>query len=313
MQIEGTWLQPLLERVYEEIIERGIRLRPAAWVSDEWASPDGIAGIQIPFYVLHPRLRALEQRMMHYVEGGGKREALRLIRHEMGHAVQHAWALQRRADWRRVFGHARPYPDEYRPNPSSRNYVQHLPGWYAQSHPAEDFAETFAVWLNPTSGWRRQYAGWRALRKLEYVDELAGKLNDLRRAPRTRARPHALKSLRATLGEYYETKKKHYGIGFSDTYDRDLERLFSDDPAYAEAESAVSFLRRNRRLLRETVSRGTGQHTLVVDQVLDEIIGRCGELRLRAPGDPDRLKLEFATLLTAHTVHEIRSRQWRPV
>jgi hypothetical protein len=313
VQIEGTWLEPLLERVYEELGERGLRIRPDAWVSDEWASPDGIPGIQIPFYVLHPRLRAIERRMMHYVEGGAKREALRLIRHEMGHAMQHAWALQRRADWRRVFGRSRPYPSEYRPNPASRNFVQHLPGWYAQSHPSEDFAETFAVWLNPTSAWRRHYAGWRALQKLEYVDELAKRLPQMKRASRRRGRPHALRTLRSTLGEYYEVKRAHYGAGYADTYDGDLRRLFSDDPGHAGEELAATFLRRQRQLLRETVSRGTGQHTLVVDHLLDEVIGRCRELGLRAPGDERKLRLEVAVVLTAHTVHSIHSRQWRAV
>jgi hypothetical protein len=313
VEIEGTWLEPLLERVYEELAERGLRFRPDAWVSDEWASPDGIAGVQVPFYVLHPRLKALERRMMHYCEGGSQREALRLLRHEVGHSVQHAWALQRRADWRGVFGRSRPYPSEYRPNPSSRAYVQHLPGWYAQSHPSEDFAETFAVWLNPTSAWRRKYAGWRALHKLEYVDALAHKLPGLKRVARSRARPHALRTLRSTLAEYYEAKRAHYGTGYSDTYDGDLLRLFSDDPAHAGNEGAASFVRRHRRLLRETVSRGTGQHTFVVDQVVDEILGRCRELGLRTRGDARTLRLELTIMLTAHTVHAIHSRQWRAV
>ena len=48
----------------------------------------------------------------------------------------------------------------YTPDPNSRAYVQHLDYWYAQSHPFEDYAETFAVWLRPSSRWKRRYEGW---------------------------------------------------------------------------------------------------------------------------------------------------------
>ena len=41
---------------------------------------------------------------------------------------------------------------------------------YAQKHPDEDWAETFAVWLEG-GPWRRRYRDWQvALAKLEYVD-----------------------------------------------------------------------------------------------------------------------------------------------
>ena len=66
----------------------------------------------------------------------------------------------------------RAYPEFYTPKPYSKSFVLHLDSWYAQSHPDEDFAETFAVWLNPQSDWRARYAGWPALKKLEYMDAL---------------------------------------------------------------------------------------------------------------------------------------------
>ena len=53
-----------------------------------------------------------------------------------------------------------------------------LANWYAQSHPIEDFAETFAVWLRPGSRWRSRYADWPALRKLEYVDALMQEVDE---------------------------------------------------------------------------------------------------------------------------------------
>jgi len=69
------------------------------------------------------------------------------LRHEAGQrvhlCVQAACQARMEAD---VLGRfRRPYRDNYRPAPFSRDYVRHLPGWYAQKHPDEDFAETFAV------------------------------------------------------------------------------------------------------------------------------------------------------------------------
>ena len=141
-------------------------------MSEEWFSPDGIPGIAIPFYLAHPRLQRLERRLMREVEGGNDKWLMRILRHETGHAIDTAFGLRRRKSWRDTFGKAsRRYPSRYSPRPASRRFVLHLGHWYAQSHPTEDFAETFAVWLPRYSRWRSQYAGWPALRKLEYVDE----------------------------------------------------------------------------------------------------------------------------------------------
>src|SRR5205814_6951634 len=112
------------------------------------------------------------------VEGRTRDESTRIMRHETGHALQRGYNFQRRRAWQRLFGKSsQRYPDYYRPNPASKRYVQHLRLWYAQSHPDEDFAETFAVWLRPRSNWRKRYAGWPALKKLEYVDELMAEIS----------------------------------------------------------------------------------------------------------------------------------------
>jgi hypothetical protein len=175
--VEDTWLEDCLGALYEELQARGIRLRPHTWISGEWFSPADVPGIAIPFYLAHPRLMKLEKKMMLEVEGGTWSECMAILRHETGHAVQHAYQLQRRRRWQQLFGpSSKHYPLYYRPNPASRRYVQHLRRWYAQSHPDEDFAETFAVWLRPRSNWRTRYAGWPALKKLEYVDELMGEI-----------------------------------------------------------------------------------------------------------------------------------------
>src|SRR5512138_3347561 len=177
LSIEGTPLEPRLNRLYRELAAHGLPFRPHVWLSEEWFTPDDVAGFAIPFYLAHPRLSKLERKQMLEVEGASEKECLRIMRHEAGHAIDNAFGLHKRRRYYMLFGpFARPYPSWYKPVPNSRDYVLHLPAWYAQSHPAEDFAETFAVWLTPRSQWRRRYKGWPALRKLEYIDELMSEI-----------------------------------------------------------------------------------------------------------------------------------------
>jgi hypothetical protein len=253
---------------------------------------------------VHPRLVRLERSMMLEVEGGTWDECLRILRHECGHALQHAYELHRRSRWRQLFGSStKKYPKVYSPNPGSRRFVQHLRLYYAQSHPDEDFAETFAVWLQPRHVWRRRYAGWPALRKLEYVDELMEEIRNLRPRVRTRAQVDPLSKLRKTLREHYAEKREQYAVRFPDTYDRDLLRIFSADPRHRQNERASAFLRRHRAEIRRTVARWTGGYQFALDQVLREMIGRARELRLRTAGSERRLLMDSAGMLAVRTVH----------
>lgn len=314
LTVEGTWLAECLAELNAELAARGIRIRPHAWISDEWFSPDTTPGIAIPFYLAHPRLMRLERRKLLEVEGGTRAECLRILRHEAGHVLQHAYKLHRRRSWQKVFGKSSRYPNYYRPDPASRNYVQHLRLWYAQSHPDEDFAETFAVWLSRSPAtWRKRYAGWGALKKLEYVDRLMGEIAGLKPMLTTRRKLDPLSRISKTLGEHYEKKLAHYAVAAPTTWDRDLTRLFSASPRHARSEPASAFIRKNRARIRRLVSRWTGEYELTLDAVLDEMIQRCRELKLKAVGPERKLRLDFTVLLTARTVHSLYSpsrRQW---
>ena len=148
LSLTRSGLDVAVRRLYEELRQKGIRFRPHFWLSTEWFSPDGTPGIAIPFYLGHPRLKRLERQQMFEVEGGTAEWCMRILRHEAGHAIDTAYRLHRRRRWRELFGrYSLPYPAFYQPRPYSRRYVLHLDLWYAQSHPSEDFAETFAVWL----------------------------------------------------------------------------------------------------------------------------------------------------------------------
>jgi hypothetical protein len=306
VKVEGTWLEDCVNALHGELEERGIRLRPYAWISSEWFCPENTPGIAIPFYLAHPRLMKLEKKMMLEVEGGTWSECMAILRHEAGHTVQHAYQLHRRRRWQQLFGpSSKRYPRYYRPNPASRRYVQHLRRWYAQSHPAEDFAETFAVWLRPRSNWRTRYAGWPALKKLEYVDELMGEIAGKRPLITTRERVDPLSKLSETLGSHYQKKQAFYAFEAPKTYDRDLYRLFSADPRHRRAQPASTFLRRHRAHVRKLVARWTGENQLTLDAVLDDMITRCRVHNLRAVGSERKLLTDFIVLLTAKTMHAL--------
>ncbi len=312
--VDGTWLERCLTAIHDELDQRGLSIRPHAWISDEWFSAESTPGIAIPFYLAHPRLMRLERKMMADVEGGTLPECMRILRHETGHVVQHSYQLQRRRRWQQLFGRSSVrYPNYYRPNPASKNYVQHLRLWYAQSHPDEDFAETFAVWLKPRSDWRTRYDGWPALKKLEYVDELMAEIAEERPALTGRLQVDPLSRLTRTLAEHYERKRALYAIDPPTIYDRDLRRIFSDDPKHRRSPAAAEFLRRNRARIQQLVSKWTREYQPALDAVLNDMTARCRDLRLRAAGPERQLIVDFALLLMARTIDSLYSparRQW---
>jgi hypothetical protein len=212
--IDGTSLEGRVAQLMEEFEAAGLRFRPRVWLSTDWFSPHGVPGFAIPFYLAHPRLSRLERWHMYEVEGGNHEWCMKLLRHEAGHAISTAYRLHHRKCWRDVFGRAsEPYRPSYRPRPRSREHVRNLDGYYAQSHPMEDFAETFAVWLRPGRRWRSRYKDWPALGKLEFVEEMMDEIADRAPAVRSRERVDSLPQTRMTLREYYRRKIDRYENG----------------------------------------------------------------------------------------------------
>jgi hypothetical protein len=220
--------------------------------------------------------------------------------------------LRRRKRRIQLFGRSSErYPEDYAPRPYSKSFVVHLEAGYAQSHPDEDFAETFAVWLTPGSDWARRYAGWKALRKLEYVDELMREIAG--KEPRLRGRHEVepLRSMRRTLREHYEGRRQAYGVGEPELYDRDLRRLFSDAPEHARNPSAARFLSRLRKEVGRRVRRWTGSYQYLIDQVLGEMIGRCRELNLRLASPEEQARQDFLVLLAVRVSNDLHSGRLR--
>jgi len=302
LRIEGTALEGRIARLYAELERAGLRFRPYVWLSTDWFTPTGFSGFAVPFFLAHPRLARLERRHMLEVEGGTLDWCLRLLRHETAHAIDNAYRLRRRKRFRQIFGPAtRPYRDSYLPRPVTTRYVLNLDYWYAQSHPIEDFAETFAVWLRPGSRWWEDYLGWPALRKLEYVAELMEEVADQVPPVRTRTKEDPVSQLRMTLRQYYARKQAHYAEEATDEYDEPLCRVFTPGPADARS-TAARFLARHRSELRQRVASVTGQQQYMIDQVLNELILRARRLRLRLARSEREALLETVALLTALTM-----------
>ena len=192
------------------------RWKPYYWLSTEWFHPEGTNGVAIPFYLSHPILMAIEEAFFKECEGKDRSDILKYLRHETGHIVDKVYQLRYSKDRRRLFGNStKKYPKKYYPVLFSRKFVKNLPRNYAQTHPDEDFAETFAIWLNPKSKWRTKYSG-TVLKKLNYIDQT---IKSLRASPPTtllKDRVGDIKKSRMKLRTYYKNKAKLLGISWKE-------------------------------------------------------------------------------------------------
>src|SRR5689334_6358401 len=307
LTIEGS-LAERIAQLREEMTAKGVRCPIHFYLADEWFTPDGATAIAIPFYLAHPRLEKLEESQMFEVEGGEHEWSMRILRHEAGHAIDNAYQLRRRRQRRDVFGSpSEPYPEFYTPKPYSKSYVLHLDAWYAQSHPDEDFAETFAVWLSPASEWRQRYTGWPALRKLEYMDRLMSSLRHQPPRLENLTEVEPLSQIRTTLRQHYRTKRRHYGVDHPNFYDRDLRRIFSDAPEFASNITAAQFIARVKRPVRRVVAGWTGIYQYTIDRVIEEMAARARELRLRLAVSEEQARQEFTVLLTVQAMNYLHS------
>lgn len=301
LKITDSELEPLIERLYEELDAKGICFHPSCYLADEWFCPDKVPIIGIPFCLAHPRLKQIEKKMLYEVEGGTESSCMRLLRHECGHAINYAYCLYRKTRWRELFGpFSARYSGSYYFQPYSRRYVIHLEDNYAQSHPDEDFAETFAVWLTPNSRWEQKYRNWPVVKKLQYVDTLMRRI--AKQPPVNTVReysPWSASRMTSTLAAYYERKRKVLGSEFQGFYDDSLEILFTSKFDKSFSLKASGFLRQHQRELVDSVSRWTGHRKYDIRQLVNNLINRCDALDLYAKPDQTGNIIGLTALLTA--------------
>jgi len=311
LKIRGTRLEALIDQVYGELENAGISFRPRTYLSDEWGCPNRIPVIGIPFYLADPVLCTLEDEMTG-IEAETDAEAIIYLRHEVGHAFNYAYRLYGTESWRETFGpFSRPYDEEYTPAPFSMSFVRNSPGWYAQKHPDDDFAETFAVWLNPESGWRKTYDGTAAMAKLLYVNDAAAVYGKAPPVVKTGRLDMPVEDMTMTLDSWYQTCREVSSkrLPLPRALDIDVRRLF---PA-GQGQAAGEFLFANRRTLVRGVNSWTGVDRHLVAGLVDELIERAAALNLKTAGSLDPGELARASVfLAALAMNYLRHGQFVP-
>jgi hypothetical protein len=307
LQLDGTKLQPLIQQLYDELAQKGLAFQPPCHIGDEWFVPVGIPAIFIPFFLTHDRLRELERTIILEVEGETPEWFMKLIRHEAAHAYAYAYQFFKKRKWQQTFGKSstEETPSFYRPRPYSRSFVVHLDDWYAQSHPDEDFAETFAVWLTPGLDWRARYKDWKALQKLEYMDELMRSLAGKPPLPLPEYRVADHDCLNVKLKTFYARKRKAHEDSFPNFYDNDLRQLFDATTEVEGGVKASVYLRHHRRELEYAVCQWTNEKKYRVNQLLTRLIARCDRLELHIKAYDPKQNLQVSAYITTLVMNHL--------
>ena len=296
LDLEGQWFSPLIDQVRRELRSRKILFFPHLWLSDEWFCPEGYTGVAIPFYLCDRKFIALEKKNVGKVEGGTNSEFLKIFRHEVAHALEHAYDLQNHPLRVKTFGSThKNYPKSYVPMKYSKKYVLHLPDNYAQSHPDEDFAETFAVWLQPKSQWLKKYKGWPALNKLLIMDQLMGEIKGqppIRRKDREMDR---LSSLNVSLKQYYSKRRSQLRTQKKSKFDIELLSIFSKNKG---PNPAYDFLLTEKKSLIKILSQALGQPQYTFEPLYGEILNRTKKLKLYVSRQKIKNKKEMLDFFT---------------
>ncbi len=279
LRLDGSPLDRFVQQLYRECDRKGLKhFRPPCYLTDEWGCPSEEPVVGIPFYLANPQLSKLEKEMNDLEDA---REIMMYLRHEAGHAFNYAYELYKTPEWRKLFGSFRKaYRDSYRPVPFSRSFVRHMAGWYAQKHPDEDFAETFAVWLTPRSRWRTRYKGWPAMAKLNYMNRIAHKLGD---TPPVRAHGDTditVAEMRDTVANFYERLMAN-DASFADlALDSDLIDIFVSKRRRKGVRSGVEFLHKHRKALIDKVTYWSGVQRPIIKKLVESIQTRVEQLGL---------------------------------
>jgi Putative zinc-binding metallo-peptidase len=278
LKIEGSQVERFAQQFYRELEQKKIlKFRPGVYLTDEWGCPSGEPVIGIPFYLARADVAQVE-RDNNDLESD--REIMMYLRHEAGHAFNYAYRLHRTPEWKQLFGpYRRPYRENYRPVLFSKDYVRYLPGWYAQKHPDEDFAETFAVWMTPRSNWREKYRGWGAMAKLQYMERTAKQLGNIDPLRKRGTPDITVDEMEMTVGEFYRHTSEQIPL-LEVTQDADLAAIFAVSKKIKTAAPASQFLQKNRKALVDQISSWTAMPRPQVRRLMESIEKRSAELGL---------------------------------
>jgi hypothetical protein len=309
VRLEGSAYEPAIERVARDLARRGLPWMPTVYLSTGWHCPERVPLIGVPFSLATRELRRIEREVTNELEPVS--EMVRLLRHETGHAYCYALKLWETPEWKRLFGAmSRPYRERYVIKPASRRHVKHLPHHYAQKHPDEDFAETFAVWLTPKARWRREYESWGALQKLEYVDRVMGEARGFEPGALKGGPIEPVEQLRHPLWRHYEQLGyPTSGLGFEDEaggyVDEDLRNVLRRSRAGSSCDAEAVLRRLRRRIVSQVVSLLSVRRGLA-ENLYDKYVDRAAALGERTGDESEpRLLVGLTAMMTTH-LHNLR-------
>jgi hypothetical protein len=307
LEIAGTALEPVIAEFQQELQRVGIRrLKPDFHLSTEWGVAFGSISIGIPFYLARQELTDVHVQRVGHLEGAGRADLLRYLRHEMGHVVNYAYKLYEQEDWVRHFGSiTQPYIEEYQPQPFSTRYVWHLPGWYAQKHPDEDWSETFAVWMTPDFDWRGTYAHLPiALAKLEYCEQTMARVNQLDPLVTQIEHDEDVSGLTRSVEEYYHEPDSEQN-SFPPGLDGALRTIFEDygrlEDASTDAQRrpAAQLIAHLEPQLVANAYRWTGHFPETARRLVRHLAARAAALHQVYPADREAEVIVALTTLVA--------------
>lgn len=300
LQINGSFIDNYIKKLYHELDLKKLFFKPSFYLTDSWGCPDKVPIIGIPFYLANKQLIHIEEEQTGEIEDS--RMIKMLLRHETGHAVNYAYRLWKYPGWTEAFGaFTRRYLDSFNPNPFSKQFVRHLNTYqygrnYAQKHPDEDFAETFAVWLTPHSSWRTKYRYWSAIHKLKYVDKLMKQIQKRSPVCKNRRLLNPVNGMTMFLAEYYGEKRKHLQEAALGYVDDNLKQIFPVT-THGNQIPADKFIHSHTRELIQRTSRWTGLDEEEVASILDKLENRTAVLGLKfQQGQKNEKLLELTAL-----------------
>jgi hypothetical protein len=295
LKLEGSPMEGFVAGLYRELRAKKLRrFEPRIYLTDEWGCPSEEPIIGIPFYLADPKLAQLGK---HVDDVEDAREIRMYLRHEAGHAFNYAYKLYETKEWRELFGpFNRPYRERYKPVPFDRSYVRHMEGWYAQKHPDEDFAETFAVWLTPGARWRERYRGWPALDKLRYVDRTAKLVGDVEPVVRLASTDITVEEMNMTVGEFFQSQAPT-PTPVDIALEHDLRDLFAR--RRKDRYPAGDFVRKHRGDLINKIEYWTGVPRPVVRALVERITETVDAIGVTVvPGSEPATLVELTTYAT---------------
>jgi hypothetical protein len=182
-----------------------------------------------------------------------------------------------------------------------------MEGWYAQKHPDEDFAETFAVWLTPRSNWRKRYKGWGAMKKLLYVDRITRKLGNADPVVAHGDTDITVDEMDVTVGEFYRRALDLELTPGELPLDADLRDIFNVSRRRTNnVRPAADLLRENRKVLVDKVNYWTGVQRPLVKKLVEAVEAKVCALGLRADMQSEKQYLtELSVYVTALAMNYI--------